>query len=365
MSSLYAAREGVILVKAEATYGTDPTPSVASNARYVEEVNLFGKRVSISRNGPSPYAQGFMPVVGPAECGFSVKFELVPITVADTAADRPLETDFLKAGGRKPTGSGTDPKLVTYAMQSNPRGTTTGQESSVTLYGYKFNADDDDGWLTKVHGCRGNETLEIDGENRWFMTVEGPGASYSHTAIGASRATTGLPDYDFDTAPVVGGSGVVLLKAITANETYPATGRVVSFKQSRSGAALKRGIGGQYVSQLTEPLTAELVIAVTDAGDFDPWQYQGQNGAAVALPDAILVQIANTDLSFNASGVPSDAGNYIMHRAHYYITDVEAGDDGGEMTWTLSLVAAYDIDSNLAGEKPGEDLSSLIYGTKA
>ncbi|MDX1747628.1 MAG: hypothetical protein R3324_16965, partial [Halobacteriales archaeon] len=106
---VYADREGIIALKNEVTYGTDPTPTIASDALYVEEFSMGAVRTSLPRRGPSPYEHGFMPVAGPPEVSASCRFELTPQAMTAGGAvlgdiDAGLDAG-LRMGGLEPVAS--------------------------------------------------------------------------------------------------------------------------------------------------------------------------------------------------------------------------------------------------------------------
>lgn len=386
---IYADREGVIALRLEDRttgsegYGVDPTaaadpygtgaigvidPSATmssdsfTDAIYVEEATLEANRTSLARRGPSAYEHGFMPVAGPEEISFTCRFELTPQSLTDTPVigDIPTSLDAgLRMGGMIPgtPSAGANNDTISYGVKSNP-------QDSVTAYIYQTNADDDAGWIHKAHGLRGGFTLDVTAEERVFFAPDAVGSTHSREPHTSSRATLGLPTYDFSTAPLVGGGMECLIKAITADETYPDAGRVVSFNLTRGGGQIQRGVCGQKAAVLPgEELSATLVLECTDNTDFDPYQYQGQDDDSLALPDALLVQIGTSGFSFNASGVPqASSGDYILMRGYFYVTAVSMGNDAGALTWSLTLQGAY-APGTLAGDTPSDNNFEVIFGT--
>lgn len=364
----YATREGFVLIKAESTYGADPTPTVADNELYVDAVEIEVTRPIIDRDGPSPYRPGYPGVPGPQAVTVSIKTEITPKAITGTGV-RPKETDALKFGGWMPTESvAGNPKTVTYALKSGEWGQTAGQESSVTVWVPIFNAADDDGIVLKASGCRGDTVLTIEGGTKWGLEVSGPGASGTKARINSSRSSFGLPTFDFTTLlPIVAGAAECTITAITAAETYPvASGLVRSLKFSaNNNVTVDQGVCGQRVSMQPGAATFELVLDVVDLDEWDPQQYLGDSEAGAALvPDALLVQVGTPDLDFNAStGVPTVAGTYVMFRFYAQITAAKMGDVGGSKAWTISGRAIYAPGAGTAGQTPSDGLANLIFGT--
>ena len=375
----YADREGIICLRLEDQtndgYGVDPSASAdpygtgaigvvdpsSADAIYVEDPSIKGSRTSIARTGPSPYEHGYMPVAGPADVGFSAKLELAPQTLTATPviADIPRSLDAgLRCGGLYPVVSaGANDDRITYGVKSNP-------QDSVTAYLYQTNASDNKGFIHKAHGLRGGFTLELTAEERAFFTPDAIGSAYARTPHTSSRSSLGLPTFDFSTAPIVGGGFGCSIKAVTAGESYPDAGRVVSFTYNRSGQQVQRGVCGQKSAVIPgEAQTATLDLEVADYSDFDPWQYQGQDNATLALPDALLIQMYTTGFTFNDAGERvSGSGDYILTRGYFYITNVEMGSDAGALTYSLSLQSAY-APGTLAGQLPGDSIFSVAFGT--
>jgi len=358
--STYSEKDGSVRVKVESAYATDPT-LVESDVVYVEELVVTAQRDVIQRKGASPYRAGAKPVVGPQTADWSAKVEMTPVVIT-AGTDLPLEDPWLQAMGFEAVYAAGPPKTRTYTLKARPT-------ASVALEMYTHNAADGDGWGLQLLGCRADGSIEMTGNERWFLAPSGKAASFARSDEGARAATV----YDFDTNPLVGGAGecqvIALLSDLAGtDEPYPmTTGRLVSATIAlNNGVNLKRGVCGQSVGiDPVDAPTMELVLEVTDPSDFDPWQYQG-NDATGSTQVPILVCIGSPDLSYVATtGVPGDIGTGVAVRFYGFITAVAEGADSGAKTWTLSLQGAWPEGAQPAGETAAEGVLTITYATKA
>lgn len=369
--SKYSVRDGFIMVRGETTtYGAGGvTPAVGTHEVYVDEAELEVTRAIIDRTGPSPYRDGYAPVVGPKRVTFKLSTELTPKAITGTGV-RPLQDNVLKLGGFKSVESvAGDPKTVTYSLQSQQWGQTSGQESSATIWLPIFNAADDDGIYRKAWGCRGNFELTFEGGQKWKLAVDGMAQGGTKASIGGSRASIGLPLFDFSSFnPVVSGAAECRITAQSAGETYPvASGILRSLRvKGNNGIELAEGPCGQYVDFNGGEVTFDMVLDVVDLDEFDPQQYLGDSETGTALvPDPLLIQIGSPDLDFTSGGVPTVAGSYVMVRFYGYLRTAVFGAAGQAKAWQLTGKVAYDPAGGVAGETPSNGSLAVTFGTKA
>lgn len=138
-------RRQLILAKEEAVYGTDPTPTVGSNAILVRSITATPlESDTVSRELIRPYLGQSEQLLG--QTRVSIEFE-VELAGSGTAGTAPAYGPLLKACGLSETVSAG--VSVTYAPVSS-------SFDSVTIY---FN---NSGVLHKATGCRGTFSLNAE-----------------------------------------------------------------------------------------------------------------------------------------------------------------------------------------------------------
>lgn len=218
-------RRRVILAKIETSYGVDPTPTGASNAILVRNLNVTPLSAEVvSRDLVRPYLGTSEQLI--ASKHVEVEFE-VEIAGSGTAGAAPKYDPLLRACALAATttaGTSVAYTPVSAAMES------------VTIY---YNVD---GVLHKVTGARG--TVEFD-----FAAGQIPVMKYKFTGIYNAPADTALPTVDYS-------AFVTPLAANSANTTafsffgYSAPLQSINFNLSNS-VNYRTLIGTEYV-QITD-----------------------------------------------------------------------------------------------------------------
>lgn len=146
-------RNTVLLAKIEATYGTDPSPTGASNAILVSDVSINPLSANnVNRDLVRGYFGGSDQLVGTYNVEVSFTVELAG---SGTATTPPAWGDLLRACGFTQT-------VQTASVDYTPV-STFGSNSSVTLYYYL------DGVLHEVNGARGTFTIDMNTGERPVM----------------------------------------------------------------------------------------------------------------------------------------------------------------------------------------------------
>lgn len=346
--TVYAENNGYVLVKAESSYGVDPTTAVPNNLLYVDEATIDAQDTVIRRQGMSPYASGFRPVAGPADVQVSITRELTLLTLS-AGTERPPESPLLLACGFTVASSTpTNNVLLTYTARS------FGATGSVTVEIKTHNQANDDGWEHQARGVRGDWTITLDPAARWTLSMAGMGSDYSHTRLNAARETA--VDYTLPIPSVSGAATCVITRSNSGGviNTYPATGRVVSLTVTgNNGAQLQQGTCGQRVDFVPgDGPSGTLVVEVVDQDQFDPW-----NG----IEEGDLIDITISSPAAQAGNTAD--GDYHVLTWRCYVETVAMGGDSGAQTWSLSLFNAYANDSSDGGGLKPADSFTFAYGT--
>ena len=180
------SRKRLILAETETSYGTDPTPTVSSNAIQVRNVEVTPLEVeTVNRELIRPY-------LGQAEQLLAservlINFE-VELTGSGTAGTAPAYGPLLEAC--RCTETVVANTSVTYAPNSDAT------PSSVTIY---FN---NDGILHKATGCRGTFTLNCEVGAIPFISFEFTGVYSAPTDV-----ALGSPTYSNQASPLLFKNG--------------------------------------------------------------------------------------------------------------------------------------------------------------
>jgi hypothetical protein len=178
-------RKRLILAKAEATYGTDPTPTGSSNAILVRNLNIVPLQSDIvQRELIRPYLGNYEQLLAQTRVQVTFEVELAGSGAAGTA---PAYGPVLKACGLSETVVATT--SVTYAPVST-------SFSSVTIYFYQ------DGIRHIVTGARG--TFTLNGQVGAIPTI-----AFTMTGIYNAPTDTALatPTYANQATPLIFKNG--------------------------------------------------------------------------------------------------------------------------------------------------------------
>lgn len=207
-------RNTVILVKTEATYALDPTPSGAANAMLVSNLSINPLNAqNVSRDLVRGFMGGSEQLVGNrfVECGFDI--ELVGSGTAGTA---PAWGPALLACGFAETLTGV--VRVDYTPVS-------ASFSSATIYYH------DDGLLHRVAGARGTVTFKLGAGGRPVMTFAMKGLYSTPSAAANAVPTltafkTPLVVNEANTADLTFGGThtLAIAPAITGGTPFPSMG---------------------------------------------------------------------------------------------------------------------------------------------
>jgi hypothetical protein len=179
------SRKRLILAKTESTYGTDPTPTGASNAILVRNLEITPLQAeTVSRDLIRPYLGVSDQLL--AQTRVEVSFE-VELAGSGTAGTAPAYGPVLKACGLSETVVATT--SVTYAPVSS-------SFSSVTIHFHN------DGIRHKVTGCRGTWSLSAEVGAIPFITFTMTGIYNAPT-----DETLPAPTYANQAAPLIFKNG--------------------------------------------------------------------------------------------------------------------------------------------------------------
>lgn len=343
-------RRGVILVRAESTYGTDPfsgTPSFGSGYElYVENWESDIEYEPIVREGLQPHRQQLLPAQGAGTFPLRFDCEVSPFTVVD-ANSRPKIGPLLGAAGLAPTASvAGDPKTITY------KDTDYGQES-VTVYALLYNESADDGIMVIYTGCRFNWRLVAAPKERWLISFEGNAAAGAESDVGAGPSASiayQLP------RPLNGGGAVCSLVELGADTSYSLGLVRAEFSGNTNPTEVLELTGDGGIGEVALPgsghLTAQVVIRTTVRGTFDPALYQRQ-----VTPLVLSIGQPN----------PASAGNYVSIGCTTVIQTrpMESG-DAELANWNLGLaLISPESGGDGGGLVPVNGVFSLVFGTKS
>lgn len=244
------ARNQVVLAKIETSYGTDSTPTAASNAMLVSNLTVNPLVAqNVSRDLIRTYMGGSEALVGVAyvECSFTVELQS-----SGTAGVVPAWDPLLRACGMTYS-TGTSPGRVEYTPVSS-------SFESVSIYYH------DDGLKHVVTGARGSFQLAAKVGERPTMTfrllgIDG-GVSTATNPTGTYSAwVTPKVVTDTNTADLVLG-GTYTTGTITGGTTYVSGGLELDLGGSAQFVPL---IGREAVEFTNRDTTGKVMLELTSA----------------------------------------------------------------------------------------------------
>lgn len=208
-------RNSAVLAKVETTYGTDATPTGASNAILVSNLSCNPLNASnVGRDLIRPYFGGAEQLVGSAsvELSFDVEFQ-----ASGTAGTLAKWDDLLQACGFAAGATLTTPSRVEHALA-----TDYSQLKSATIYYY------DDGALHKLLGARGNFGIKLGVGERpvfsfRFVGLDGGVTATANPSTTLTGFKTPLPVTDPNTGAMVFGCAYAA-GALTGGTEYTSSG---------------------------------------------------------------------------------------------------------------------------------------------
>jgi len=215
-SNPFLTRQRVVLVKTEATEGTDAAPVVGDDFLLCEEASIGFEVGIVERPALKPYWSPLASVTGGYSVTWSITFELKGGGAAD--ADSPAIPDYdpvLRACGMKRVIENV-PNPISYKYQP----ATTVQlvdaaasqiaPASMTMWLYEGGTSDQSGGLNgrlwKLRGCHGNLTGTVTAGERFMLTAEGVGFLTTAGALDTNPLDAEFPTTVTlqDVAPPVG-----------------------------------------------------------------------------------------------------------------------------------------------------------------
>jgi hypothetical protein len=247
-------RNTAILAKIEATVGTDPVPTGASNALLVSNLSINPINAkNVDRAILRAYLGGSDQLVGTryVEMGFDVEF-VGSGTLATAPAWAPLVQACLCS----------ETVTATFRVDYTPK-TTAGTADSVTIYWY------DDGVLHKATGCRGNVQVSMKVGEKPVLSFKFSGI-YSTPTASANPSTTltafKAPQVvtDANSQDLTFGATHVttVAPAFTGGTIYPSLGLELDFGNSVNFNAV---LGGETVDITDRSVTGKVTLDMTAA----------------------------------------------------------------------------------------------------
>jgi hypothetical protein len=240
-------RNTAILLKAEATYGTDPTPTGSANAMLVSNLSITPINAqNVDRDIIRPFLGGSEQLLGTryVEMGFDLE-----LAGSGTVATAPAWAPALLAAGFAQTLTATiraDYLPISTSIPSN------------TIYWY------DDGVLHKLSGGRSNAVLKLNQGAKPVITFTYTGLYSTPTATALPTITTTawktpqIPTSAFSQSLTLGAShNTALTPAFTGGTAYPSQGIEIDLGNSVNFNAL---IGGEDVTISQRSVSAKITI---------------------------------------------------------------------------------------------------------
>ncbi|QRM19558.1 hypothetical protein GBK02_09160 [Dechloromonas sp. TW-R-39-2] len=244
-------RNTAILAKLESTYGTDATPSEATNALLVSNAQITPLAAqNVKRDLIRPYLGGSEELLGASYIELSFEVELAGSGAAGTA---PAYGPLLKACGFSETvsaGVRTEYNLLTPVVDS------------VSVYYFS------DGVKHVAKGCRGDVTFKLNSGGRPAMAfklqgLDGGLSAATPAALALSGFKTPLVVTEANTGDVTFGcTYTAATPTLTGGLGYPSQGLEVSLGNSVSHTPL---LGGETVEITNREANGKVQLDLTAA----------------------------------------------------------------------------------------------------
>lgn len=308
------SRRQLLLAEAEVTYGTDPTPTVSSNAILVRNIEVTPLEAdTVSRELIRPYLGQSEQLL--AQTRVLVNFE-VELAGSGTAGTAPAYGPLLEACAMTETVSaGTS---VTYAPNSDAA------PGSVTIY---FN---NDGVLHKATGCRGTFSLNC-------AVGEIPTIAFEFTGIynAPTDVSISSPTYANQADPVVFKQGNT-----TGFEVFSYAGCLQSFSLEMANELVYRELVGctKEVLITNRAPAGEVMIEAVAVGTHN--FFNDATGTSTGNLTFQHGQTAGNIVTFTASQIDlgnpsySDEDGIQMLTLPYIATPTDSGNDELELVFT-------------------------------
>lgn len=247
-------RNTAILLKQEATYGVDPTPTGAADALLVSNLSItpFNAQ-NVDRGVIRPYLGGSEQLVGTRYCQMGFDLEL---TGAGTVATAPAWAPALMACGLAET--------ITAATRVDYTPISTAF-TSVTIYWY------DDGLLHKATGCRGNVVFKMGVGAKPVMSFSFTGLYTTPTAVSNPAVTLTawkVPQVivDANTGDLIFGGthATAVAPVITGGTTQASQGIEIDMGNKVDFNAL---LGGETVDMTDRSVKAKFTLDLSAADE--------------------------------------------------------------------------------------------------
>jgi len=246
-------RNTIILAKIESTYGTDPTPTEATNAMLISDVSITPlASQNVDRNLVRPYMGGSEQLIGPVSVEIAFSVELAGAGAAGTAAPYgPL----LRACGFAET--------LTASVRAEYN-LVTPVADSVTIYGFW------DGAKHVVKGCRGSVAIDLTSGSRpllrfKFTGLDGGITATSPSALTLSAFKTPLVVSEPNTGDVtLGCTYTAATPTLTGGTGYPSQGLSLDLGNSVQYVPL---LGGEAVEVTDRSVSGSFVLDLTAANE--------------------------------------------------------------------------------------------------
>ena len=344
---------GYIWAMTEVTYGSDPGLAI-TNVQYVENFTSNPRRVMTPRTGMSPYRPGWRPVRTSIEPTWSCDIELGDITLAGTDTVRPQYEPFLRAAGFDAgTYSASTSNCLVYNLLSHGHG-------SCALEEYYFVEDELDSVGTQYLGCRADWTININGSERWMMSLD----ASAKTGTQAAGTTPATATYVF-AQPATGDKTVVSLKEYDGDTAY--AGLVLSASISGNmGKTVVSGLSGavagpaKVVLNPTAGITVELIMEQVEDADWNPIGWMDTAGGG-SLTHELQFSYTNGDDNMLLCG-GTTAASADMDYFGVALQDLEhIGDQDGSRVWKMTFSGLYpEVGTDEGGIVPANNLQ-LVF----
>ena len=344
-NEILPTNRGYILIKAESTYGVDPTHAI-TDARRIVNWEGQAKAIMEPRTALAPFRGGLRMIKTAQENTFSGEAPLTIFNVPTSDSTSPQEDPALIMCGFTRVWDTGPPDTITYTCRSQGHG-------SVAIEEYFFDDAHADGIAWQFLGCRADWSVDFAPSATTMLKFTGE--AKTGTQLAGDHTPDGALTYTED-CDIVGDTWVVTLTELEGDTSF---GGAVIEGALAGNMELKRQPGmtgtvgpARIVLNPQAGVSLSLLVDQVTDGDWDPTLQQADCDGSAGM---MLVTLVSTNT------------NLVTFSLTCSLSELELiGDQDGRRAWRLNHTGAWpEASADGGGLKPADNLTITYANDEA